>query len=262
MRQLVVVPILCVSVSAWAGKGGGSDGGGGALSHVSAGMSSATHGSGGSQPSSGNSGGASSGGSDNTSCCVRYEGTEVVVVGADPTLAPPSATPAPPGPNEGAHLDLYGGIQKVHDSDGSYSLSLAVADRHFRIEGAITHYYENRMEGDPLTMDMPSLVGGVRVDDHRATRVYLDAGVVGAKTHGDPVADSSIKGFVGGVTVEHAMTRQLWLLGDVHRMFFSDDIRANELRAGVRIGWLQASVRMLDFNVGPPLYGPEVGLRF
>src|SRR5262249_44933855 len=157
--------------------------GGGALSHVSAGMSSATHGSGGSQPSSGNSGGASSGGSDNTNCCVRYEGTEVVVVRADPILAPPSAT-APPGPNEGAHLDLYGGIQKVHDSDGSYSLSVAVADRHFRLEGAITHYYENRMEGDPLTMDMPSLVGGVRIDDHRATRVYLDAGVVGAKTHG------------------------------------------------------------------------------
>jgi len=118
------------------------------------------------------------------------------------------------------------------------------------------------MDGAALTMDMPSLTAGVRVDDHRSTRVYLDGGIVGAKTHGDPVADSSIKGVLGGVTVEHAMTRQLWLLADAHRMYLSDDIRANELRAGVRFGWLQASIRMLDFNVGPPLYGPEVGLRF
>jgi hypothetical protein len=34
------------------------------------------------------------------------------------------------------------------------------------------------------------------------------------------------------------------------------------LRAGFRYGYVQASFSVLDFNVGPALYGPELGVRF
>jgi len=262
MRPFVVVPILCVSVSAWAGKGGGGDGGGGALGHVSAGISSATHssGGGGGHPSGGSSSGGSGGGGNVDTTRPPVAETEIVYIGGTPVLSP--VAPAPPGPNDGAHIDVYAGVQKVHDSNGSWSLSLAVVDRWFRVQGALTNYFEDQMSGDPLTMTMPSLVLGVRIDDHRATKVYLDVGVVGAYTKNDPVADSTLRGGLGGATVEHALSPRLWLLADAHRMFFDHGVRANQLRAGVRISWFEASIRMLDFNVGPPLYGPEIGLRF
>jgi hypothetical protein len=45
-------------------------------------------------------------------------------------------------------------------------------------------------------------------------------------------------------------------------MAFEDDVRAGAIRAGIRIGHVQATLRYFDFNVGPALYGPEVGIRF
>ncbi|HVK83198.1 MAG TPA: hypothetical protein VM513_03775 [Kofleriaceae bacterium] len=190
-------------------------------------------------------------------------GQYIAVIDADGTVVreyqPPQA------PNTGtANVDFFVGAHKVIESDGALSLSLAVDDRWFRIAGSVTRYVEDQMDGSQLTLTMPTLLGGVRVDGGGATRAFLEGGVAIVSTRNDPMADSSIAGAMVGMHAEHRLTPsgRRSLVGDAHAMYFESDVKAYAARVGVRIGYLEAAFRVLDFNVGPALYGPEVGLRF
>jgi hypothetical protein len=74
--------------------------------------------------------------------------------------------------------------------------------------------------------------------------------------------DTSFVGAVVGVRLEMPLGSLATLVGNAELDIFSDHVTATSVCAGVKIGPLQASLRVLDFNVGPPLYGPELGLRF
>ena len=258
MRPSYVLIIPLLASPAYAGsRSGGS--GGGALSQVSAGI-----------------GAASGGGSGRSASvdppanwnepepeCVRVRDgapieCPVTTVRGRGVRAVHSnaATPA-------ATLDFYAGAQKVHDSDGSVTIDVVVRDsRRFQLAGSFSHYFERLMSGGRLAMSMPSLRGGVRIDDLGATSVVLEVGAVHAATRGDPMADSSITGPIAGMRLAHAISPRTSVLVDVHGLWFPDDIRARSGRVGVRVGHLEASFRILDFNVGPALYGPEVGMAF
>jgi hypothetical protein len=166
--------------------------------------------------------------------------------------------PTPP-----AKLEFYAGAQKVTDSDGSASFELAVTDqRRFRLGLGYSRYFERQAGQSPLTMQLPTLLGGVRIDDLGKTAVYIEGGVAHVRTSGDRMGDTKLTGGIAGVRVEHALVDNISLLGDVQQLWFDNDIRATAGRVGVRYKYVQASFRVLDFNVGPPLYGPEVGVRF
>jgi hypothetical protein len=167
-----------------------------------------------------------------------------------------------PSSSSPAKVDFYAGAQKVHDSDGSASIAVAVTDGRFRIAGAYSHYFERLEGGGVLTMAMPTLMGGVRIDDMGDTRVFLEGGVVHARTNGDQMGNSSVTGPIAGIRIEHPLTNEISLIGAAHTMWFDHDIKANEGEAGIRYKYLQAGFKVLDFNVGPPLYGPEVGVSF
>jgi hypothetical protein len=173
-----------------------------------------------------------------------------------------AGTPPSSQPPRDVRVDFYAGAQKVHESDGSLSLDLAFNEGRFRLGGSLSRYYERQPEHSALTFTLASLYLGVRVDDGGATRVHLEAGAVGATTNNDPVMDSSVGGFLGGVRVEHRVSRGLALIGDAQAMVFEQDVRAGAVRAGVRVGHFQAALRYLDLNVGPALFGPEIGLSF
>ena len=161
-----------------------------------------------------------------------------------------------------ATADFYAGAQKVHDSDGAVSLEIVVRERRFQLIGGYSHYFEAQPDGGRMTMAMPSIAAGLRIDDLGSTSVVVEGGVTHSSTQGDPMGNSSITGPLAGLRVEHAMQRKLVLLGAVQQMWFPDGIRAQSGRVGVRVGHVQASFRVLDFNVGPALYGPEVGMSF
>jgi hypothetical protein len=269
----LAIQILGASAASAGKSTGESGGGGGALGHVSAGLGRAT----------GGNGGAPSGGSRDdtpryaedqlpTERCPdgqrprqrvpREERCDRVAMltgtaGLTVVEAPDAHAPPPT-----ATLDVYGALQSVHDSDGAWTIEVGVHDRRFRLAGSLTQFHESQANGPALTMTMPALIGSVRIDDGAATRVYLQLGAVGAKTQHDPMTDSSVAGALGGVRVEHPVARHTQLIGEAQAMAFESSVRAYELRAGVRVGPLEASFRTLDFNVGPALYGPEVGLRF
>lgn len=184
---------------------------------------------------------------------------ETVVVEGDEPLLPVGASPAGE-----AHVEGYAGIQKVHDSNNSFTLELAIVDRWARIGGQLTQFSEDQGAGMPaLTLTMPAFTIGIRVDGGmRDTRAYLEGGVVGAKTNHDPTMNTSWVGGLGGVRLEEQVAPHTQLVGTAQLMVFEDNVRAGELSAGLRVGPLQASLRVVDFNVGPALWGPEVGLKF
>jgi len=247
------IPLLASPAMANSRSGGGSQGG--ALSQVSAGIGSASGAS--SQPTGGGMNPERWLGTDTE--CYNPEGAPIdcPVVIREPNNRATAQKPAPT-----ATVDLYVGAQKVHDSDGSVTADIVVRDRRFQLAGSFSHYFEGLESGGRLTMSMPSLAGGVRIDDLGSTSVVLEFGAVHASTKGDVMGNSSITGPIAGVRFEHGMKSDMALLVAAHGLWFPDDIRAKSLRVGMRYGHVQASVRILDFNVGPALFGPEVGLSF
>lgn len=258
MRRSILALLLVVPSFAHAGSrggGGGSGGGGGRLGQVTGGIGSATQGG----QSSGSSGSRDGRVYEGDLYTQEERGEEIVTLAADGTVV---RKLRPPKRNGGvARIDVFLGAQKVFESDGSFTAGLAVEDRWFRLAGSVTRYHEGHM-GPALTMTMPSLTAGIRIDDHRGpTRAFLEGGVVVAKTQHDPMVDSSITGPIAGVHVEHSVGPGS-VIGDAHAMWFEAGVQAYAGRIGVRIRHVELALRVLDFNVGPALYGPEVGLRF
>lgn len=197
---------------------------------------------------------------ESTRACARR--TIAVVDAPDAMLETEAQAGAPSSPGTG-RVTGYVGALKVFDSDGALALELAVSDRWMRVGGTLTRFYERQPGGAALTLTVPSLAFGVRLDDSETTRVYLEGGVVAALTRNDPMMmDSSINGVLGGVHAEHSLSKRTTLIGAAKLMGFEDDIRAASLRAGIRYRHVQASFTVLDFNVGPALYGPEIGFGF
>ncbi len=274
MRPLTLLAIPFLVSTAYADRTGGNNngGGGGALSHVSAGIGNATRSS---QPTNP----PPTGNTDVRYSEDYYDGRYCYDLAhrrieCPFAIAPGGYTPyytrvgltrhhrVSAGSTTTPDVDFYAGAQKVHDSDGSASIEVAVTDGRFRIAGAYSHYFERQTGGGVLTMAMPTLMGGIRIDDMGDTKVFVEGGVVHARTNGDQMGDSSITGPIAGVRVEHTLSKDLSLIGDTHKQWFDDNIRATDGRVGVRYKYVQASFRVLDFNVGPALYGPEVGVRF
>jgi len=260
------IPIVPLTAEAGRHSGGGGDngsgGGGGRLGQVSSGLGHATGGS--SSP-----GPVSSPSSDRVhdhrswNRSDRDCDTGPVLVGVGVTAGAAEAEPATPEPPRSVFVDFYAGAQKVYESDGSLSAELAFNEGRFRFGGTVTHYFEGQEGLDALTFTVGSLYLGWRIDDGGPTRAWLEAGAVGARTRHDPAMDSSVGGVLGGVRVEHTLIpKRITLLGDAQVMAFEDDVRAGAVRAGVRFGNLQATFRYLDLNVGPALFGPEIGLAY
>lgn len=246
----VVVFGVLVPVAAFAGHGRGDGGsGGGPLHSVSSGLGRASTGS-----------TATTTTSSEQREPTRYR--EVDEGTASNLVVVRRRRVAPEPPSRPAHFEGYLGAQKVHDSDGGFTAELAIVDDWLRVGGSYTRYYEAQPLAAALTLSMPSLTLGVRIDDAKGTDVYLVGGLVGAKTAHDPQMDSSFVGVIGGVRVESPVGSLMTLVGEASVMQFGDGVRATSARAGVRVGPVQASLRVLDFNVGPPLWGPELGVGF
>jgi len=255
--SLALAVQLVALVTAAAGpRGGGGGGGGGRLGQVTGGIDAATG------AGRGASGGSSRDERTSEGELYRHrdDGEQVVVVAHDGTIVRriPPRSRRTAGP---ARVDLFLGVQKVVESDQAYSLGLAVEDRWFRITGAVSEYREERMDGGRTAMTLPTLMFGGRISGDARTRAFLEGGVAIARTREDGVVGSNLTGPVAGIHLEHPLGGPS-LVGDAHVMMFEAGIKAYSGRLGLRAGFLEVALRVLDFNVGPALYGPEVGLQF
>lgn len=173
-------------------------------------------------------------------------------------------TPSPPFhlPHIDVGADGFVGAQKVVDSNAALSLELAVIFQHkLRLTAAVSHYFEDEMDGARVTLTAPSLTVGGRIlgGKARPTALWIECGVVHVQT-ADPLGSAGITGSYLGGRVEHRAGDVL-LIGSGGAMMF-DGVMAGTARAAVSWNHLEAGFRVLDFSVGPALWGPEIGLSF
>jgi hypothetical protein len=161
---------------------------------------------------------------------------------------------------EGFGLDLYVGMQKLSGGGDAYAGELCLRTGRFRLFGEVTRFEGVRMNEPFPTVSHLSF--GLRLDDGGPTHVLIEAGIAHASIGAGPVVDADPIGVIGGVRVERVLAHRISAFADVASLRFVDDVHATSFRAGVRLGPIQAAFRAIDFNIGPALYGPELGVRF
>lgn len=193
----------------------------------------------------------------------RMDGNDVIIVDTEGNLV--RRIPPKHEPNRmPASFDLYLGIQKVVESDTSFSITGAVSDDWFRLAAYGSRYWEERMDGNgKLTMTMGGGTLGLPIQQGGGSHAYLEGGVVLLSTANnvDPEDDSSITGGKVGIHLEQGL-RETKIIGDLHALLFEAGVKAWEARLALRYNHFEAAFRILDFNVGPALYGPELGVSF
>lgn len=174
-----------------------------------------------------------------------------VVLGSGP-VAPP-----PPAPD--TEFRLYLGAQSVADSDGAFSLEAAAAYADFGLTVRYSSFFEAQPATDSfLRLDVWNVVGGWRIAGDGPVAAWIEGGLAGLAT----VAQVSQFGVIAGLRLERRLGGALAAAAEGRRLFLEDGVRAIDLRAALRLSILQLSYRWLDFDVGPPLRGPEIGLAF
>ncbi len=193
----------------------------------------------------------------------QMDGDDVILVDNEGRLVrriPPTREPN----RLPASFDLFLGLQKVVESDTSFSVTGAISDDWFRLAAYGTRYWEERMDGNgKLTMTMGGGTLGLPIQQGGGSRMFLEGGVAVLSTANNmnPDDDASITGAKVGLHVEQRLLGTK-IIGDVHALLFEADIKAWEARLALRFNHFEAAFRVLDFNVGPALYGPELGVAF
>ena len=162
-------------------------------------------------------------------------------------------------------VDLYGGWQKVVESDGSFQLQTAVETGLLRLAGQFSSFYERQGTTDEAPMlrfHLWSATGGLALAESDTSVLHLEGGLAGFGSQGGYEPEVSGLGGTAGLAGEVWLDRIVGLVGHARVYQFGDGVRAGELSAGVQWTVLRTSYRVVDFNVGPPLRGPEIGLAF
>jgi len=275
--RTILLAVIALSSPAFADRTGGGHpsggGGSGPLGQVSAGLATASASAGSTQHGTG--GVTTYGDSDRYVSCDRYRAARahdpayrntildhdcgygiVLEPGVQQTAEGGFRTGEP-----GAIVTGFAAAQKVIGSDGSLSLALAVVDRRLRLDGSLTQYYETEMTGAHVSMLAPEVSLGVHLGADAPTRVWLQTGVMYLSTN-DPAGGTSNAGPTLGARIEHTISSDLSLAGTVEAAYLQDGVRGVAGRVGVRFHHVEAALRVLDLNVGPALYGPELGVGF
>jgi hypothetical protein len=180
-----------------------------------------------------------------------YDVRPMIFVGAYPY---PTNTP-------GTDVRLYLGLHSVDDSSGALSGSIRSSYGSMGIEIDDIRYYERQSaaEGsDYLSLDVWSMSVAYRAlaaGPEERTAVWLKGGLTGSHSEG-----LGIFGFVIGAEVAHNVGSAVGVESSARLFYYQDLIHALELRAGVAASVMRVSYRIMKFNVGPPLQGPEVGV--
>lgn len=154
----------------------------------------------------------------------------------------------------------YFGFQDVADSNGALSFELRVFDRRFGVAIHDRSYWEDPGPGGAATtrLDLWALAPQVKLLGGGGTELWLEAGVAGVRAS----PDLSLYGAEAGARLEQRLGGELSVLTVARGYVLQDGVAALELQVGVRVGMLLGSYRVVDFDVGPPLGGPELGIAF
>lgn len=191
-----------------------------------------------------------------TSCVNCGTGT-VVFVGGDASGSGETLLPGP------ARVDLYVGAHAVVGSRGALIAEIRASKDWLGISASATSYFdeaEAKGRSDAVRLDLMAFALNARLFGNRATEIWLDGGLgVSSSSEYEPILGTAF-----GLRAEQRLLPQLALAAQGRLFMLEADVSAWEGWVGVRAGILSAGYRAVEFNVGPPLHGPEAGiaLRF
>lgn len=156
---------------------------------------------------------------------------------------------------------FYGGLQSVEGSNGSLTMELRVTYDDLGIALRGTGFYEQVGSGDEaehVHLDIGTLGATYCAlrDESGRTELWVDAGLGGVST----VDDLLFLGVYLGAHVEHRLHDEIAVGAEARYFVLEDSVTIIEAAASARLSILRIAYRIVDFNVGPPLRGPEVGL--
>jgi hypothetical protein len=190
------------------------------------------------------------------SCCSSRPGA---TMGYAYASEPSSVLPT----SGGVHSELYVGAQSVTSSDASMTLELRASYEDFGVGVRGTTFFEQaevpmNKPAHLLRLDLWWVGGSYRLDHDENSSVWVELGFTGLNSD-DRV---SLSGGELGVRASHRLGGLIVANVGARHFELQDDVGANEVFGGLQASILQVTYRVVDFNVGPPLYGPEVGLAF
>jgi len=163
----------------------------------------------------------------------------------------------------GSDLQAYFGMMSVFESDGAMRGSVRASSGNYGVGMDGTRYFEQVGSGQGtmyLHLDVWSLNGqyrALKMGRFSQTAVWLNAGLAGQSSDGLHLLGATI-----GAEVAHNINSAIGLETSARVFAMQDGIRAIEVRGGVAASILRLSYRVLKFNVGPALRGPEVGVAW
>lgn len=156
-------------------------------------------------------------------------------------------------------LDLYLGGHSVVGSQGALVGEVRASKEWLGISASNTSYFErieDKQRTDSIRLDLMAFALNARLFHGGASELWIDGGL-GATSSSEYDA---IFGTVFGVRGEHRLHPQLAVVGQARMFSLEADVSAFEGWAGMRAWFLSAGYRVVRFNVGPALHGPEAGL--
>ncbi len=163
----------------------------------------------------------------------------------------------PAGASGGVSTELYFGAQSVVNSDGATTIEARALYDDFGLGVRASSFYEQQQDMNHyLHLDVWWLGGFWRMDHADNFNVWLELGFTGLNDR----AGLSMSGVSGGLHAARYLVGAFSAVGGARFSWFQHDVHAGELFAGLQVSIMQITYRIVDFDIGPPLYGPEVGV--
>jgi len=160
-------------------------------------------------------------------------------------------------PSGNVDSDFQLGLQILRDSDAAVTGEARFAYGTFVLSVASATYMETLPNDDLLTLSTWRGTAGYRMVTPGMGSLSFEAGPTG--TYADGV---NLIGLVAGVSARGAIRNLLGVDAAARAYAYTDDVSALEVSAGVRLSVIRLGYRVMKFNVGPPLHGPEFGMAF
>lgn len=159
-----------------------------------------------------------------------------------------------------ARLDLYLGGHAVVDSQGALVGEIRLSKDWLGISASDTSYFEkvedDKGRSDSVRLDLMAFALNARLFGGGGTELWIDGGLAASSS----TEYDAILGTAFGLRAEHRVQPELAVVAQGRFYSLEADVSAFEGWVGVRAWFLSAGYRVLRFNVGPPLHGPEAGV--
>jgi hypothetical protein len=152
----------------------------------------------------------------------------------------------------------------VVDSQGALVGELRASKAWLGLSASATSYFEqvdSKLGRDLVRLHLMAFCLNARLFESGPAELWIDGGLAASTS----TEYDAIFGAAFGLRAEvHSALPHLALVGQARFFHLEADVSAFEAWAGARAWFLQAGYRLLRFNVGEPLHGPEAGvaLRF